>query len=417
MRVRTVLEALRPVELVRTTLTCRFAEPVPLHGYLGATLRGGLGWALKAVCCPAGCGPCERCLIRSSCAYAYIFETSPPDGAQALRLNSDVPRPFVLEPPPPTYEPIGELEFGLTLFGRGIVCLPVLILAFEHLGKTGLGPQRAKYQLERVQQLRGGGGGARTIYESGCGHLGPLGPPLSVADLLGEIEPPGGGGLSVEFTTPTRLKHGARYVESPQFQVLVRCLLRRISSIAYFHCGQALDLDYVGLIGRAAKVLLVEESIRQVSWSRFSRRQGQRVKMDGFVGWAKYAGEMEEFVPLVLLGQYTHVGKGAVFGLGRYRMQELAGLSANLIADRKMPGGSRKAVWRLKSGTFGGSERTWALQKGGFGGRFAEKGSKTPVRRGQIICGVATKAPMNRGLRVGRPPRLRWGMRSQRKPQ
>jgi hypothetical protein len=43
--------------------------------------------------------------------------------------------------------------------------------------------------------------------------------------------------------------------------------------------------------------------------------------MGGFVGEVTYEGEIEEFLPLLILGQYTHVGKYAVWGNGQYEVR------------------------------------------------------------------------------------------------
>jgi len=50
---------------------------------------------------------------------------------------------------------------------------------------------------------------------------------------------------------------------------------------------------------------------------------GERMRF-GFtvVGRVEYAGPVEEFLPLLHIGQLTHAGKRAVFGLGRYRLRE-----------------------------------------------------------------------------------------------
>ncbi len=40
--------------------------------------------------------------------------------------------------------------------------------------------------------------------------------------------------------------------------------------------------------------------------------------LEGIVGSVEYAGPVEEFLPLLCMGQLTHLGKRAVFGLGRY---------------------------------------------------------------------------------------------------
>jgi hypothetical protein len=40
------------------------------------------------------------------------------------------------------------------------------------------------------------------------------------------------------------------------------------------------------------------------------------MRLGGFVGQVAYRGDFTEFLPYLLLGMYTHVGKGATFGWG-----------------------------------------------------------------------------------------------------
>lgn len=45
------------------------------------------------------------------------------------------------------------------------------------------------------------------------------------------------------------------------------------------------------------------------------------MKLGGFVGEITYKGEnLKEFLPYILLGTYTHLGKAATFGLGKYEI-------------------------------------------------------------------------------------------------
>ncbi len=39
--------------------------------------------------------------------------------------------------------------------------------------------------------------------------------------------------------------------------------------------------------------------------------------LEGIVGGVEYVEPVEEFLPLLSMGKLTHVGKRAVFGLGR----------------------------------------------------------------------------------------------------
>ena len=46
------------------------------------------------------------------------------------------------------------------------------------------------------------------------------------------------------------------------------------------------------------------------------------MKLGGFVGRVSYKGEMKRFFPFLRTGEYIHLGKATVFGLGKYEMIE-----------------------------------------------------------------------------------------------
>lgn len=48
------------------------------------------------------------------------------------------------------------------------------------------------------------------------------------------------------------------------------------------------------------------------------------VTQEGFVGRVVYEGPLAEFLPLLLLGELIHVGKGTVFGQGKFALRILA---------------------------------------------------------------------------------------------
>ncbi|MEW6229930.1 MAG: CRISPR system precrRNA processing endoribonuclease RAMP protein Cas6, partial [Bacillota bacterium] len=128
--------------------------------------------------------------------------------------------------------------------------------------------------------------------------------------------------LTVSFETMTRLKFEGSLNDRPEFHVLIRSLLRRISSLLYFHHGTKLDMDFRGFISQAERVRLAAQRTQWVDWERYSSRQDARMKLGGIVGAATYEFPDPDlvalFLPWLLLGEYAHVGKGGTFGLGRF---------------------------------------------------------------------------------------------------
>jgi hypothetical protein len=329
--------------VARYRLTYRVSRPVAFEGYLGSVLRGTFGARLKRISCPSTTVRCVGCEWRTSCAYAYIFETPVPEGAQRLRTHQDVPRPFVIEAPSPGVVRLvagDELSLGLVLLGRAVDYLPHFILAFREIDRFAQGPATgpgANVRLEEFAVERGGSGGR----EAGKGTAPSLdgvvwcaddprrvagGPVLTGREILtraaaGTTEATGGDdglkALTITFQTMTRLKHEAGYARRPEFPVLVRSLLRRVSNLLYFHGGADLGVDFRDLIARAGQVSLAHDGTCWQDWTRYSSRQGAAMDLGGFVGEARYAGDLDPFLPLLLLGEYVHVGKNATFGLGR----------------------------------------------------------------------------------------------------
>lgn len=70
-----------------------------LPPYLGSTLRGAFGHALKLAISPIENGECDACSVSEPCVYHYLFETPVPPGATQLRGQREAPVPFILSPP------------------------------------------------------------------------------------------------------------------------------------------------------------------------------------------------------------------------------------------------------------------------------------------------------------------------------
>jgi len=296
-------------------------EQMSLPPHKGATLRGAFGQAFKRMACSQSGQTCKSCPEHDRCAYSYIFETPVPPDSQVLRTHRAVPRPFVFEPPLDAKTQYGvndNLAFGLVLVGRAIDYLPYFVLSFKALGEVGLGRGRARFRLKQVWAKDPLAPWETLLYDGPSDALRNVQMPVGIAEIEGAVAGLPDHDLCVDFLTPTRLKHSGRIVREPAFHVLVRALLRRISSLYYFHCGERWDTDYRGLIDLAKAVETVEAHTSWEHWQRHSSKQGHRIPMGGVMGHMRYAGPIRQFLPLLVLGSVVHVGKGCVFGHGRY---------------------------------------------------------------------------------------------------
>ncbi|MBW6486005.1 MAG: CRISPR system precrRNA processing endoribonuclease RAMP protein Cas6 [Syntrophobacterales bacterium] len=309
----------------RYTFSLAFTDDAILPEYKGSTFRGIFGHSLKKVVCALKLQGCADCLLKEKCVYFRIFEL-PAGDLTADRAPSDdthfasknriaaPPHPYVIEPPDESrtkYAGGEEINFTLLLFGQANEDLPYFIYAFREMGSIGVGKavngKRASFDLKRVAA------GERVIYESGGKmiHAGPFAEELSVG------APTPASKITLRLATPLRLKFENNLKAELPFHVLVRAMLRRISSLENSHGAWEPPLDYRGLVARAQLVATESSPVKWFDWKRYSNRQDQAMLMGGMSGDVCYSGDLSEFIPLIRFCEKTHLGKQTTFGLGK----------------------------------------------------------------------------------------------------
>ena len=309
---------LQNFRLARYRLTLTALSTITMPPYAGSTLRGGFGHAFRKMVCTQGPIDCKDCVLNAVCPYPYIFETAPFEGAQQLRSYGDVPRPFVIDPLDTRgeYRRGESFSFQLTLIGRAIDYLPYFLVSFRELGEMGIGKGRGRFQLTHVRTDNG-----ESIYDGDTQMVHNLSNARSFDDIQRETESQATEELTLRLLTPTRITHEGALTDQLPFHVFWRRLIGRISALAYFHCGESLEMDFKGLIEKATVVETTDSTLRWKDWTRYSSRQDRKMQLGGLIGRVTYAGELAEFVPFVALGVFLHVGKNATFGLGKYRVE------------------------------------------------------------------------------------------------
>jgi len=110
-----------PLAIARFRLDFTVTEALRLHYYAGSQLRGAFGHALRATACMTRQKDCKACPLYRSCAYTEVFETPPPPEGHRLQTFSQIPNPYIIEPPPlgaPTYQRGETLSFHFVLLGE-----------------------------------------------------------------------------------------------------------------------------------------------------------------------------------------------------------------------------------------------------------------------------------------------------------
>ncbi|PID49746.1 MAG: hypothetical protein CR991_05025 [Proteobacteria bacterium] len=294
---------------------------VRLPAYAGSAWRGAFGSALRRSVCVTRESDCNACLLQRSCVYSQVFETPAGQGPLLAKVNK-APHPYVLHPLETSgsyYQPGDTLTVRMTLLGQTITQLPYMVHAMQQAGLRGVGKAHGRLSLLRVEQERCLGNGEwQTIYESG-GLLAAL-------DYQAPVLPEPPALVRVCLHTPYRAMQQGRLVGLRQFgfQGFVMGLLRRLSLLSVHHGGSMQSLDFRALQQAAGEVALINPDLRWYDWVRYSSRQQEKVPMGGLVGqFGLAAAAMDVFWPWLWWGQWLHVGKGAVMGMGEYSIETL----------------------------------------------------------------------------------------------
>ena len=311
----------------RYGFTCKLETDAELPYYKGSTFRGVFGRALKQVVCALKRQECADCLLNQKCVYTLVFETPVSGkntrGAKDSRMAAP-PHPFVIEPPLTikTHYPAGSsFDFTLLLMGEANNYLPYFIYAFDQMGKIGIGKksngQRGQFVLENVQN------GDAVIYTSASQKLSMNGSPKKLGLELPETPPDNTLGLKLTLETPLRLKFDNRLQADLPFHVLVRAMLRRISSLMNAYGDGEPSLDYPGLVRKAEAIKIVDNNLSWYDWERYSFRQEEKMLMGGMAGSVTYTGNIGEFLPLLEFCEQVHLGKQTTFGLGKIKTEQV----------------------------------------------------------------------------------------------
>jgi hypothetical protein len=354
------------LDLSRYELTLRACGSASLPAFLGSTLRGAFGHALKEAVCVMNHRDCGKCMVADRCIYPYLFETPVPPDVPQLRGQAQAPHPFILTPPmlkapgrveqvsahslsdgrtvklvrsPATDSPDGRrhmsrgdrLAFGLLLMGRAIEYLPYVVYAVSEMARRGLGVEHTPFELKEVAMIDESGD-RKLIYSGESQRITvPGSATMRLSDLIcrrldrllttSEFS---ADTLRLKFLTPARIRVEGDLQVGMSFELLVRNLLRRVSMLAAVHGRAHLELDYRGSIALAADVSISTFALRWFDWERYSNRQRTKMNLGGFTGEVEYTGKaIKEFLPLIAAGEMLHVGAGTSFGLGRYEIVAL----------------------------------------------------------------------------------------------
>ena len=338
-----------PIAVARYRFTAIVQQPLQLPDYAGSLLRGQFGAALRSVACMTRAPTCHGCPLLQTCPYTRIFEaTPPPKGQHALQDFSQIPNPYIMEPPTPGARLLGageHLVFHLVLVGHAIDQLALIVFALQRALAQGLTKARVPVDLLQVDHVDAAHQ-AHCIWHAErptlAAHDATVTPPTpenatqliaSPALSMGQ-KPENISQISLQFHTPLRLQQQGKPLGLGQLapRVLVAALARRTALLMEFHAGLGSEHGHWGAAAKAAarfsETLTDKQHLRWQDWTRYSSRQQQEMTLGGAMGsWTLLARDpaaISAIWPWLWLGQWLHVGKNATMGMGGYTLGDSA---------------------------------------------------------------------------------------------
>ena len=317
----------------RLTIEAVAVEPIALNEHKGSALRGALYHALRdRFCTVREANECAACLLWNVCSVCTLVSTLDIEN----RLGRDAARPYTIQPPLDEtkldYAPGEELNFGLTLYADAMRLFPYVIMALQGLEESGLGRRheanrwrRGRLRIRAVWAEHPLTGQRVAVAREENTLVNVPDIPITHDQIVACAAQPWPEQITLELLTPLRLTARGQLVKPGEvtLTILLARILDRLESLAQCFCDTPLSLDFGALVRAAEEVQTVADETQWIELRSYSTRQHRATPIGGLLGRVRLAApNWRPYLPWLLWGQFTHVGKDAVKGNGWYRVAE-----------------------------------------------------------------------------------------------
>lgn len=300
-------------------------------------LRGALGRALVRIGCRRGQPPCDNCPHRKECLYFGLYVAFQEELPRFGNMRMP-PHPYVIrcEAEQTAFRPGDPLPFEVVLIGRAIGWAPAIAAALAEAGERGFGVGRYPFRLETIEMSTLAGPVA--LYAQGTLQRATLEdlplPEIKPLQLADEKSPARAGGtpqdpgaVRVVLHTPTRWANSVDARTPMEARPFLKSVLRRVSSLsAFWDQDEWRDFPFGPVLQHLEGAAVRDPDLHWESLSRYSLSQDTKIPLEGWVGSFTLTGIPAGFTPFVTAAQPLHLGKGSVFGLGRYSWHPVEGV-------------------------------------------------------------------------------------------
>jgi hypothetical protein len=310
-----------PLTAQHLVYTCEAVDTLRFVPHkMGVALRGAFAQVLLRVACPTH-GDCPQHNLCPACDILRGNEGAGNERrAYALRI-AHAPTDGII---PASH----RFTFGLTLFGSGMRQLPYWITPWASVGEIGVGAQRGRFTLCRIDSINPFDGSAEVLLAEGDKVVRTPSGLISHSNMLVSPVDPTTQHVHFDliFVTPMRLMMDRIAVQSPQFGLLFKQTLKRLDDLTRqfsdpAHRRPREEID--ALEAAANRVALIGTDTRWVNLYSHSSRTRDVTSVGGFVGRASYVTNSKDWhdvAPWLRWGELAQVGKNVVKGEGVFEI-------------------------------------------------------------------------------------------------
>lgn len=285
------------------------AEDCRLPMHKTSALRGGMGQMLLRQNCIRD-GECEDCDFENECMVRRLmyakFDIQPRFASRGDSMG------YVLQcsNKKEVFREGEKLEFHLLLYGKLIVHFSQFLQAFYMLGQVGLGQERVRYNIIKVENEKG-----ELVVKGDQVYLQRLG----IRTIREYVEDrfqymkKNGCENKISFYTPVSLKYDGKLLEEFHAEAVFRSVLRRIYS---FHCFEGIDIPLMEVDEELPEI--VHQNVRVEVIPRYSSTMRKKMSLKGIRGDVLFDYLPDSLLLILLAGEKLHIGKNTSFGFGQF---------------------------------------------------------------------------------------------------
>mgnify|MGYP001186285328 CR=1 FL=1 len=291
------------LKVLKLRAVFRAEENGELPAFLGSTIRGVLGHAMRNSVCISPNTRCHLCQFADDCEYTAHFATA---GNIAGSVN-----PFVLFVPVrnKTEWKRGDLlTFDITIFGKPTMAADFYIRGILMMGNYGWGVRRMKFSPVQIINVYD----KSLIWSDGQVWTENFQP------FFLEIEGRETNSVLLRFNSPTRVVRSQKLQRKLSFDQVIESVLTRIHLLMHAYEGIVLELDEEALLEAAKSIRTVEEAWQFVDFKRYSKTYNRKLGLPSIEGFVRFEGDITPFTPLLELGEIVQIGKNTTHGFGNY---------------------------------------------------------------------------------------------------